>query len=55
MENNDKKVIDTLNHLISVASDGKSGYKTAAEDVEDVTLKHLFMQYSAQGKHMLKN
>ncbi len=38
----------TLNHLISIANDGKTGYKTAAEDVEDVMLKHLFMQYSAE-------
>ncbi len=48
MENNNKKLIAKLNHLISIANDGKYGYKTAAEDVEDVTLKQLFMQYSAE-------
>ena len=48
MENNNKKITDKLNHLISIANDGKYGYKTAAEDVEDVTLKQLFMQYSTE-------
>ena len=48
MENNNKKLIDKLNHLISIANDGKFGYETAAEDVKDVTLKQLFMQYSAE-------
>lgn len=48
MENNNKKLIDKLNHLIAIANDGKYGYKTAAEEVEDVTLKQLFIQYSAE-------
>ncbi len=48
MENNNKKLVDKLNHLISIANDGKYGYKTAAEEVDDVTLKQLFTQYSAE-------
>ncbi len=48
MENNNEKLIDKLNHLISIANDGKYGYQTAAEDIEDVMLKQLFMQYSAE-------
>ena len=48
MENNNKKLIDKLNHLVSIANDGKYGYKTAAENVEDITLKQLFLQYSAE-------
>lgn len=48
MENNNEKVIHSLNHLIAIANDGKYGYKTASEDVEDVTLKQLFMQYSEE-------
>jgi hypothetical protein len=36
--NINKRLVKTLNHLISIANDGKTGYKTAAEDVEDITL-----------------
>ncbi len=48
MNDSNKRLVKSLTHLISIANDGKTGYKTAAEDVEDVTLKHLFMQYSAE-------
>ncbi len=46
--NINKRLVKTLNHLISIANDGKTGYKTAAEDVEDIPLKHLFIKYSAE-------
>src|SRR5438046_9722667 len=43
-----EKVIDRLNHLISIANDGKYGYENAAEDVNDITLKQMFRQYSLE-------
>jgi uncharacterized protein (TIGR02284 family) len=42
------KIIRTLNHLVSIANDGKYGYENAAEDVKDITLKQMFQQYSSQ-------
>jgi conserved hypothetical protein len=42
------KIIDRLNHLISIANDGKYGYENAAEDVNDITLKQMFRQYSLE-------
>src|SRR5437879_5635681 len=47
MEEN-AKTISRLNHLVSIANDGKYGFENAAQDVQDVTLKQLFRQYSAQ-------
>jgi uncharacterized protein (TIGR02284 family) len=46
MEN--QKTIDTLNHLIAIAKDGKEGYKNAAKDVKDSTMKNIFEKYAAQ-------
>ena len=43
-----EKAIDRLNHLISIANDGKYGYENAAEDVKDATLKQMFRQYSSE-------
>lgn len=48
MSNINEKVIDRLNHLIAIANDGKFGYENAAEDVKDLTLKQMFMQYSRE-------
>lgn len=48
MANNNEKAIDRLNHLISIANDGKYGYENAAEDVKDDTLKQMFRQYSQE-------
>ena len=45
MENNEK-IISKLNHLVSMANDGKYGYENAAKDVKDVGLQQMFTQYS---------
>lgn len=47
MESN-HKVADDLAHLLSIANDGKEGYKNAAENVESAELKALFTTYSIQ-------
>lgn len=38
----------TLNQLIQTCKDGESGFRTAAEGVDDCNLKHLFESYSQQ-------
>ncbi len=48
MENSNKKLIDDLNHLITICNDGKYGYDTAAEDADSSALKAMFTQYSAE-------
>lgn len=48
MSNLNEKAIDKLNHLISIANDGKYGYENAAEDVKDPTLQQMFRQYSTE-------
>lgn len=48
METSTKKITDTLNHLIAIAEDGKEGYKNAAKDVEDLSVKTVFEKYSNQ-------
>ena len=48
MADANEKVIDRLNHLISIANDGKYGYENAAEDVKDITLQQMFRQYSME-------
>ena len=48
MANSNKKIIDTLNHLIAIAEDGREGYKNAADDVKDTTMKHIFKKYVTQ-------
>ena len=37
-----------LNELIETCKDGANGYRTAAEDVKDATLKTLFAGFAAQ-------
>lgn len=48
MADTNNKITSTLNHLISIANDGKYGYENAAEDVKDITLKQMFQQYSSE-------
>jgi uncharacterized protein (TIGR02284 family) len=48
MSDINEKIVNKLNHLISIANDGKYGYENAAEDVKDVTLKQMFHQYSTE-------
>lgn len=48
MSDTNKKIAGTINHLISIANDGKYGYENAAEDVKDITLKQMFKQYSTE-------
>ncbi len=48
METSTEQTIDTLNHLIAIAEDGKEGYKNAAADVKDLFVKNLFEKYSNQ-------
>ncbi len=48
MENSNQQIIDMLNHLITIAEDGKEGYKHAAADVKDSTMKNIFEKYSHQ-------
>lgn len=43
-----ERLVDNLNHLISICNDGKYGYETAAEDADSPELKSIFMGYSAQ-------
>ncbi len=44
-------VIDTLSHLIERCKDGVRGFRTAAHDVEDQELKHLFEKLAVQRDH----
>jgi len=47
MESN-KKIVESLTHLLSIINDGKEGYKNAAENAESAELKALFTTYSIQ-------
>jgi uncharacterized protein (TIGR02284 family) len=42
------EVISLLNGLIEVCKDGQEGFKTAAEGIEESTMKTLFYEYSQQ-------
>ncbi len=42
------EIVSTLNELIETCEDGAEGYKKAAEDIEENSLKTLFTGYSAQ-------
>jgi uncharacterized protein (TIGR02284 family) len=44
----DSDVADILNGLVETCKDGESGFRNAAEGVEDPTLKRLFESYSQQ-------
>ncbi len=47
MENN-KEVTGDLKSLISILNDGKEGYASAAETTDNLELKAVFLEYSAQ-------
>jgi len=42
-----KKLIDTVNHVIRINKDRVEGYKLAARESEDSDLKNLFAKFSA--------
>jgi uncharacterized protein (TIGR02284 family) len=44
----DSDVADILNGLVETCKDGENGFRSAAEGVEDPTLKRLFESYSQQ-------
>jgi uncharacterized protein (TIGR02284 family) len=48
MEDLNNKLIDDLNHLITICNDGKQGYETAAEDADSAALRAMFSGYSAE-------
>jgi len=41
-------VVSTLNGLIETCKDGSNGFRTAADGVEDASLKRLFASYAEQ-------
>ena len=43
-----EEVVSTLNGLIETCKDGKNGYQTAAENVDNAEYKTLFNKYSQQ-------
>jgi uncharacterized protein (TIGR02284 family) len=43
---NDENTIHKLNHLIDIAEDGKEGYESAAERIEDPQIKSSFLLFS---------
>lgn len=47
MEESNKKLIDDLNHLVTICNDGKYGYELAAEDADSAALRAMFSEYSA--------
>jgi len=58
MENENKKLIEDLNHLLTICNDGKYGYQTAAEDADSAALKAVFLGFSAERAeyvHALQN
>jgi uncharacterized protein (TIGR02284 family) len=48
MASQTEEAVSVLNELIETCEDGATGYKKAAEDVQDVSLKTLFSEYSSQ-------
>jgi len=48
MEESNKNLVDSLQHLLSIARDGEKGYKNAAENAKDEDLKTIFARYSQQ-------
>lgn len=48
MEDVNKKLIDDLNHLVTICNDGKYGYETAAEEADSAALRAMFSGYSAE-------
>ena len=41
-------VVSTLNSLVETCKDGANGFRTAADGVEDASLKRLFSSYAEQ-------
>lgn len=54
MENLNKKLIDDLNHLVTICNDGKYGYETAAEEADSAALRSMFSGYSAERAEFTK-
>ncbi len=50
-----KDIIDLLNTLLEENCDSKRGYQRAAEQVDDPTLKGLFMSLSSQRENFKKS
>ena len=48
MATSTEDAISVLNELIATCEDGAAGFKKAAEDVEEISLKTLFTQYASQ-------
>lgn len=48
MEDKNKKPVEVLNELLERNYDAEKGYKKAAEDIENSTLKEFFRDYSGQ-------
>lgn len=48
MENTNKKTVEALNQLLTRNYDAEKGYKKAAEDIENSTLREFFKDYSGQ-------
>ena len=46
MEDKNKKPVEVLNELLERNYDAEKGYKKAAEDIENTTLKEFFRDYS---------
>ena len=42
------EIAKTLNELVETCKDGENGFKEAAEKAKEVSLKALFLKYSAQ-------
>lgn len=53
MENTNQKVIDTLNHLIAIAYDGKNGYMNAAESVKEEGIRNSFEHFSQERENYI--
>lgn len=48
MNDTNKKTVDALNQLLTRNYDAEKGYKKAAEDIENPTLREFFKDYSGQ-------
>jgi uncharacterized protein (TIGR02284 family) len=46
MENSKQNTTEKINHLITIAEDGKEGYENAAKDVKDAAIKSSFLLYA---------
>ena len=54
MEDLNKRLIDGLNHLVTICNDGKYGYETAAEDADSAALRGMFQGYSQERAEFIK-